>query len=252
MPDTSPEKPWLSIVIPMKNEAENVALMAEGLAAACAPFAPFEILFVDDGSDDATADTVLSLRSRFPFVRLIRHPVSAGQSAAVHSGVQFARGHAICTLDGDGQNPPAEVPKLLGRLDGRAFPPGVGLVAGERVGRQDTRSKRWASKAANSLRVRLLKDGTRDTGCGLKLFPREVFLSLPYFDHMHRYLPAIIGRDGWTTLHVDVSHAERHAGKSKYANLGRAMVGFSDLNGVMWLIKRRKKARASEAEYPAE
>lgn len=252
MADTSSEEPWLSIVIPMKNEAENVALVAGGIVASCADFAPFEILFVDDGSDDATAAAVLAQRAKYPFVRLIRHPQSAGQSAAVHTGVQFARGHAICTLDGDGQNPPSEIPRLLGRLDGRAFPPGVGLVAGERIGRQDTASKRWASKGANALRQWLLKDGTRDTGCGLKLFPREVFLSLPYFDHMHRYLPALVGRDGWQTLHVDVGHAERHAGTSKYANFGRAMVGFSDLNGVMWLIRRRKKARGTEAEYLAE
>ena len=128
----------------------------------------------------------------------------------------------------------------------------LGLVAGQRVARQDSFSKKWGSLFANGLWARVLHDGTRDTGCGLKGFPRDVFLTLPYFDHMHRYLPAIVGRDGWTTLHVDVAHAERHAGKSKYANLGRAMVGFSDLNGVMWLIRRRKKARGAEVECPAE
>ena len=179
-------------------------------------------------------------------LRLVQHPTSAGQSAAIHSGVGFARGNVICTLDGDGQNPPAEIRKLVSRLQGTAFPPGVALVAGQRVGRQDTASKRLASRAANGIRARLLKDGTRDTGCGLKLIRRDVFLSLPYFDHMHRYLPALVARDGWKTLHVDVAHAPRHAGRSNYANLGRALVGVYDLIGVMWLIKRRKKARGTE------
>lgn len=122
----------------------------------------------------------------------------------------------------------------------------MALIAGQRVGRQDTLSKRWASKFANGLRSSLLKDGTRDTGCGLKLFRRDAFLDLPYFDHMHRYLPALFARDGWTIAHVDVAHAQRHAGRSNYANLSRALVGIHDLFGVMWLIKRRKKAKATD------
>lgn len=142
---------------------------------------------------------------------------------------------------------PGEIPKLLARLNGHSFPEGVALIAGQRVGRQDTRSKLWASKAANGIRSRLLRDGTRDTGCGLKLFRRDAFLALPYFDHMHRYLPALFTRDGWTIDHVDVGHAARHAGSSNYANLSRALVGIYDLIGVMWLIKRRKKARGTEA-----
>jgi dolichol-phosphate mannosyltransferase len=241
------DEPWLSIVIPLKNEAGNVAFVTEAIVAACAELAPYEVVYVDDGSTDDTAATVQALAERYPFVRLVRHAASGGQSAAVHSGVTLARGAVICTLDGDGQNPPSEIPKLAARLEGRAFPAGVGLIAGQRVGRQDTASKRLASRAANALRQRLLKDGTRDTGCGLKMFPRALFLSLPYFDHMHRYLPAIVGRDGWRTLHVDVAHAARHAGRSNYANLGRALVGISDLMGVMWLIRRRKKARPVEA-----
>lgn len=239
-------QPWLSIVIPMKNEAENVGFVADAVAAACAAFAPLELICVDDGSDDDTAARVLDAAARHPFVRLVQHPVSAGQSAAVHTGVGFARGDVIVTLDGDGQNPPSEIPKLLALLDGRAFPPGVGLVAGQRVGRQDTASKRVASRWANALRVRLLRDGTRDTGCGLKLFRRDAFLALPYFDHMHRYLPALFARDGWQVRHVDVGHAARHAGRSNYANLGRALVGVPDLLGVMWLTRRRKKARGTE------
>lgn len=240
--------PWLSIVVPMKNEAENVAFVTEAIAAACADAGPFEAIYVDDASTDTTAAAILALRARFRFLRLVRHERSAGQSAAIHSGVLAARGRVICTLDGDGQNPPSEIPKLLGKLEGRAFPAGVGLVAGQRIGRRDTLSKRWASKAANAVRVRILRDGTRDTGCGLKLFRRDAFLALPYFDHMHRYLPALFGRDGWGVAHVDVAHAERHAGRSNYANLGRALVGVYDLIGVAWLIKRRKKARGTEVE----
>lgn len=240
------ETPWLSMVIPMKNEAGNVRLVTEGINTACTPFAPFEVIYVDDGSTDNTRDVIREVAQDFPFVRLIEHPQSAGQSAAVHTGVGFARGNVICTLDGDGQNPPSEIPKLIAALNGREFPEGAALIAGQRVGRQDTASKRWASKAANGIRARLLKDETRDTGCGLKMFRRDVFLNLPYFDHMHRYLPALVNRDGWQTIHVDVGHAERHAGKSNYANLGRAIVGVYDLIGMMWLIKRRKKAQGTE------
>jgi dolichol-phosphate mannosyltransferase len=247
-PETEPagDTPWLSIVIPAKNESENLEFVTAGIAEACAAFAPFEIIYVDDGSTDDTAAQVLALRDRFPMLRLVQHAESAGQSAAISSGVQFARGSVICTLDGDGQNPPSEIPKLLAKLDGRRFPAGVGLVAGQRVDRQDTASKRVASRAANNVRAKLLKDDTRDSGCGLKLFPREVFLTLPYFDHMHRYLPALVGRDGWKTVHVDVAHAARHAGSSNYANFSRAVVGAYDLVGVMWLIRRRKKARGAE------
>ncbi|HYN62977.1 MAG TPA: glycosyltransferase family 2 protein, partial [Candidatus Limnocylindrales bacterium] len=164
----------------------------------------------------------------------------------IHSGVEAARAEVICTLDGDGQNPPAEIAKLLAKLESRAFPEGVALVAGQRVGRRDTLSKRWASKAANGIRSTLLKDGTRDTGCGLKLFRRDAFLDLPYFDHMHRYLPALFASDGWGIVHVDVGHAPRYAGASNYANLSRALVGAYDLIGVAWLIKRRKRARGAE------
>ena len=240
------ETPWLSVVVPLKNESENIDFVTDGIVAACDSLGPYEIIYVDDGSTDDTGARVLALTERYPQVRLVRHETSAGQSAAIHSGVLAARGGVICTLDGDGQNPPSEIVKLIARLDGRRFPDGVALVAGQRVGRQDTASKKLASKAANDLRSRLLNDGTRDTGCGLKLIRRDVFLALPYFDHMHRYLPALVAREGWETLHVDVGHAARHAGNSNYANLARAAVGVSDLAGVMWLIRRRKKARGVE------
>lgn len=245
-------RPWLSIVIPLKNEFENVGFVSASIAEACAPLAPYEIVYVDDGSTDDTAARVLELRTHFPMIRLIQHAASAGQSAAIHSGVLAARGDIICTLDGDGQNPPSEIPKLAASLEGRNMPAGVGLIAGQRVGRQDTLSKRWASRFANGLRQWMLNDGTRDTGCGLKMFPREIFLALPYFDHMHRYLPALVGRDGWRTVHVDVAHAARHAGRSNYRNLARALVGIHDLFGVTWLIRRRKKARPIERDGVGE
>ena len=231
----------VSIVIPMRNEAENVAPLVSEIVAACGDLQAYEIIVVDDGSTDETSVRVEKLRSTNPCLRLIRHDRSGGQSAAVHSGVLGATAPIVCTLDGDGQNPPSELPKLyaplLADLSGR-----LGLVAGQRVARQDTLSKRFASRFANALRSWLLKDGTRDTGCGLKGFRRDAFLRLPYFDHMHRYLPALFKRDGWQVQLVDVAHKERHAGRSNYNNLQRALVGIYDLIGVAWLIRRRKKA----------
>ncbi len=231
----------VSIVIPMRNEAENVGPLIADITTAIAELSDYEIIVVDDGSSDDTAACVRALGAQDPRIRLVRHAKSAGQSAAVHSGVLRATAPIICTLDGDGQNPPMELPKLYTPLlqdqTGQ-----LALVAGQRVARQDTLSKRLASRIANGLRGRLLRDGTRDTGCGLKGFRRDAFLSLPYFDHMHRYLPALFKRDGWQITLVDVSHKERHAGRSNYSNIQRAFVGIYDLIGVAWLIRRRKKA----------
>ena len=236
----------ISIVIPAKNEAGNLPMLLDGIDAALAAHGDYEVLVVDDGSTDTTAETVRARMQGHPGLRLIRHDVSGGQSAAVHSGVLAAGGAIVCTLDADGQNPPSELPKLLAPL----LVPGagrVGLVAGQRVGRQDTLSKRLASRLANGIRSRALKDGTRDTGCGLKAFRREAFLRLPFFNHLHRYLPALFARDGWEVAHVDVAHAPRHAGRSNYNNLQRGFVGAIDLLGVMWLIRRKKKSRPTEA-----
>ena len=237
----------VSIVIPAKNEAENITALLDGIDSACATLGAYEVIVVDDASTDTTPEVVRARMADHPQLRLVRHDRSGGQSAAVHSGVLAARAPIVCTLDGDGQNPPEELPKLWAPL----LAPGsdrIGIVAGQRVGRQDTLSKRFASRLANGLRARILKDGTRDTGCGLKGFRRDGFLALPYFDHMHRYLPALFARDGWQIAHVDVTHRPRGAGRSNYSNLQRALVGIVDLMGVAWLLRRRKKARPTEAD----
>ena len=232
------DTPRFAVVAPMLNEADNVEPMAREIAEACAALAPFEAIFVNDGSTDATADRIAALRAEFPWLREVRHASPCGQSAAVRSGVIAARAPIVCTIDGDGQNPPSEIPKLVQPLLDNT--PKLGLVAGQRVGRQDTASKKIASRMANRLRAWLLKDDTRDTGCGLKAFPRAVFLSLPFFDHIHRYLPALVKREGLEIRLVDVSHRAREAGSSKYTNFGRALVGVQDLLGVRWLISRRR------------
>jgi dolichol-phosphate mannosyltransferase len=232
----------LSVVIPARNEAANIRALLDGIVASLEGGPEFEVIVVDDGSTDATGDAVRAAAAEDPRIRLLSHARSAGQSAAVHSGVEAAKGRIVATLDGDGQNPPEELPGLVAPLFAPDAPARLALVAGQRVGRQDTWSKKAASRFANGLRGALLKDGTRDTGCGLKAFRRDVFLTLPYFDHMHRYLPALFGRDGWEITHVDVSHRPRSGGRSKYTNLERGLQGMVDLLGVMWLIRRRKKA----------
>ena len=232
----------LSIVIPARNEAGNIIALVEAIDRALQAHAPVEIIVVDDGSTDDSVARLIARALTLPQLRVVRHEVSGGQSAAVHSGVLAASAPIVLTLDGDGQNPPEELPKLAAPLladtTGR-----IGLVAGQRIGRQDTWSKKLASRFANALRGWLLKDGTRDTGCGLKGFRRDAFLALPYFDHMHRYLPALFARDGWQVAHVDVTHRARGAGRSNYSNLQRGLVGIVDLLGVAWLLRRRKKVK---------
>ncbi len=234
--------PRLSVVIPARNEADNIVALVEAIDAALMLESPVEIIVVDDASTDDSLARLSVLAERLPHLVILAHETRGGQSAAVHTGVLAARAPVILTLDGDGQNPPAELPKLAAPL--LADTAGtIGLVAGQRVGRKDTLSKRLASRFANGIRARVLADGTRDTGCGLKGFRRDAFLALPYFDHMHRYLPALFSRDGWQVVHVDVSHRPRIAGRSNYSNLQRGLVGIVDLAAVAWLIHRRKKAR---------
>jgi dolichol-phosphate mannosyltransferase len=236
----------LSIIVPARNEAGNLPYLIAEIEAALAAHAPYEIIVVDDGSSDGSFELLQSLAVGKPHLRPLRHARSGGQSAAIHTGVSAANSAIICMLDGDGQNPPAELPKLVAPL--LADTTGaLGLVAGQRVGRQDTWSKKLASRLANGIRSALLRDGTRDTGCGLKAFRRDAYLALPYFNHMHRYLPALFKRDGWTVTLVDVGHRQRGSGRSNYSNLQRALVGAVDLFGVMWLIRRRKRVRPTAA-----
>ena len=242
--------PRFTVVAPMLNEAANVEPLAREISAACAPLGPFEAIFVNDGSTDATPERIAALRAEFPWLREVRHARPCGQSAALRSGVIAARAAIVCTIDGDGQNPPAEIAKLVAPLlEGRhGLSPGLGLVAGQRTGRQDATSRRLASRLANRLRSRVLRDGTRDAGCGLKAFPREVFLALPFFDHMHRYLPALVRREGYAVELVDVGHRARARGASKYTNLGRALTGALDLLGVWWLMRRRRVAQITHTD----
>lgn len=233
----------VSVVIPIKNEAENIRPLIDEIVAALEPVTQFEVIVVNDGSTDSSSQVVRDAMQTYTNLLLLEHVSSAGQSAAVHSGVLAAKTPLIATLDGDGQNPPENLPSLLAPFLEKPAQPQLGLVAGQRVGRQDRMSKKIASKLANRLRGFLLQDGTRDTGCGLKAFRREAFLQLPYFNHMHRYLPALFKAYRWDILHVDVSHAARSAGQSNYSNLQRAVVGAIDLFGVMWLVRRAKRAQ---------
>ena len=228
----------LSIVIPVFNERDNIAPLVHEVVRHLRGRVQFEIVCVDDRSDDDTREVLAALRAEVPELRAFAHAARCGQSAAIRSGVRHALAPWIATLDGDGQNDPADIPKLLQARANAAAE--VKLFAGWRVNRRDSGSKRWASKFANALRSRLLRDETPDTGCGTKLFERALFLDLPYFDHMHRYLPALVKRAGWQSVSVPVNHRERATGVSKYNNLGRAWVGLSDLLGVSWLIKRSK------------
>jgi dolichol-phosphate mannosyltransferase len=236
--------PQLSVVVPVFNEQDNVEPLVDEIVAALRTVIPFEIVYVDDSSRDGTLEKLQQLKSRVPELRVIRHVTQSGQSTAVRNGVKAARGEWIATLDGDGQNDPADIPKLLAERARAADH--VKLFAGWRVQRQDSGSKRWASTVANAIRSRMLHDATPDTGCGIKLFERAAFLDLPHFNHMHRYLPALMQRAGWKTLSVPVNHRARSTGVSKYNNFNRALVGIADLRGVAWLIRRGKVTAVEE------
>ncbi|HSE11349.1 MAG TPA: glycosyltransferase family 2 protein [Rudaea sp.] len=236
--------PELSVVVPVHNERDNIVPLLTEIVAALRGKADFEIVYVDDASKDDSLAVLRAAKAQFPELRVLRHLTQSGQSTALRTGIKAARGEWIATLDGDGQNDPADIPKLLA-MRGES-PATIKLFAGWRVNRQDSGSKRWASKWANAIRSRLLRDETPDTGCGIKLFERAAFLDLPYFDHMHRYLPALFQRAGWQVRSVPVNHRPRGSGVSNYNNLNRALVGIADLRGVAWLIRRSRRTGVEE------
>jgi dolichol-phosphate mannosyltransferase len=230
--------PEISVVVPVRNEADNVAPLVAEIAAALHGRS-FEVVFVNDGSTDETEARLLALMAERPWLRQIRHRDCCGQSAAVRTGVAMARGPIVVTLDGDGQNDPAFIPSMVAVLEDGA--PLLGLVAGQRVGRKATGFKQMQSRIANAVRRAVLGDGTRDTGCGLKAFRRELFMAPPYFDGLHRLLPALVRREGFAVGYVDVVDRPRRHGASNYGMWDRLWVGILDLAGVSWLIRRRKR-----------
>jgi glycosyltransferase involved in cell wall biosynthesis len=231
--------PAVSVVVPVRNEAENVAPLADEIAVALSGRWSFEVIFVNDGSSDDTALALGRLMAERAWVRQINHAMSCGQSAAVRTGVAAARAPLVATLDGDGQNDPSFIPALVRALETGGAK--IGLVAGQRVGRRDSGFKRLQSRIANAVRGAILRDGTRDTGCGLKAFRRDTFLALPYFDALHRFLPALVRRDGYEIAYVEVIDRPRRHGRSNYGLWDRLWVGILDLAGVWWLIRRRKR-----------
>jgi len=236
MTDTVPN---VSVIIPLKNEEGNIGPLISEIEAALSSHAPFEIIAINDASTDTTAQVLNSLQASKPWLKILTHQKSAGQSGAIRSGARAANAPIIATLDGDGQNNPAFLKDMVSLLEtsGRE----TGLVQGQRVGRKDTGFKRWQSRTANRIRSSVLKDETRDTGCGLKVFWREVYWQLPYFDALHRFMPALVRREGLAVKTFDVIDRPRHSGVSNYGFFDRLWVGILDLLGVWWLIRRRKK-----------
>ncbi len=262
-PASSEPAPLLSVVIPVHDEADSIGPLLAEIVAVLRPLLAFEIIVIDDGSRDATSARLGECRLAMPELRILRHAACSGQSAALCSGIDAARADWIVTLDGDGQNDPADIPRLLaardravesGHADDRQTDHGqrtaIGLVCGWRIHRLDPASKRLASRIANAVRRRMLHDDSPDTGCGLKLIERRAFLALPRFDHMHRYLPALIRRAGRRTLDIPVGHRPRVVGRSKYGNWQRAWVGLFDLIGVAWLIRRTLRPHVEELPPP--
>jgi len=231
--------PQISVVVPVYNEEENVRKLADEIALALFE-TNYEMIFVNDASTDGTLSVLTALKETYPALRVITHRKNAGQSRSVRSGVMAATSKYIATLDGDGQNDPADIPALFSQITREHAPERLALVGGRRAKRQDSWAKKLGSRFGNGVRKKLLKDQADDTGCGLKVFTREAFLRLPYFDHIHRYIPALMLREGYQIEFCDVNHRHREFGVSKYTNFGRLMVSFADLRGVMWLNRRAR------------
>jgi dolichol-phosphate mannosyltransferase len=231
----------ISIVVPVHNEADNILSLTEEIVKAMSQAQAYEIIYVDDGSNDDTAAVLQHALQQVTALRVIRHEQSCGQSTAIHTGVKAANYPYIATLDGDGQNDPADIPRLYEVfMRQNKNLNHLWMVAGWRNKRHDSAWRLFSSKVANTVRSRLLGDNTPDTGCGLKVFLRDKFLELPYFDHMHRFLPALILRAGGQVISEPVNHRPRMAGYSKYGTLDRLWVGITDLLGVIWLKQRAK------------
>lgn len=228
--------PQVSVVIPARDEVTAIPALIEEVAAALQNRS-FEVIVVDDGSQDGTPDVLKSLSEKCPWLVCLRNETSVGQSSSIRKGVRHSNAPLIVTLDGDGQNPPDQIPLLLAPFDEKGTE-ALGLVQGQRATRKDSFAKRQASRIANAIRSSLLQDGVRDSGCGLKAFRREAYFDLPFFDHIHRFMPAMMLREGWGVRTVSVTHRERSGGRSKYNNIGRALVGIPDLLGAAWLIRR--------------
>lgn len=231
--------PHISVVVPAYNEAENVENLAREIANALSDI-PYEMLFIDDASSDETKSVLTDMKSRFPHLRVLAHRQNAGQSRGVRSGVRAALAPVIATLDSDGQNDPADIPALFAQLTREGAPETLAMVGGRRAKRIDSAAKKIASRFGNGVRKKLLKDEADDTGCGLKVFKRDAFINLPYFDHIHRYIPALMLREGYQIEFCDVNHRAREFGVSKYTNFGRLKVSIADLRGVIWLRSRMK------------
>ncbi len=239
----------ISIVVPIHNEAENIVPLIEEIIKAMTQAEAYEIIVVDDGSNDESASILNEALQRIKTLRIIQHEQSCGQSTAIYNGVKAANYPCIATLDGDGQNDPADIPRLYALLvQQRQTVSNLWMVAGWRNKRHDSAWRLFSSKFANAVRSGLLGDNTPDTGCGLKVFLREKFLDLPYFDHMHRFLPALIIRAGGLVISESVNHRARSKGHSKYGTLDRLWAGITDLIGVIWLQKRAKLAVIKEIQ----
>lgn len=244
--DARPEiAPEIAVVIPVKDEAGNIGALLDEIGSALAALR-FEVVCVDDGSTDATPRELTEAKSRCGWLTVVRHRASCGQSTATLTGVRAARAEWIVTMDGDGQNPPGEIPKLVAARD--AATGSVAMVAGQRERRHDSWFRRFSSRVANGVRQKLLADGIRDTGCSLKLFRRQTFLDLPYFDHMHRFLPALVQRHGGRVITTPVAHRARVHGQSKYGFHNRLWPGIVDLAGVLWLKRRTRLPQIEETD----